>query len=122
MAPTVTAIELSAKDIDDLPDGVSLKTVGKAKLVLYKEDGQLKKACNNKCVHMGGVFAVDVEDTAKQYVKCTMHGWMMDASTMTYPDQLKSITTCCVKGTAETKQPQLEIKALEGGGVEFFPK
>jgi len=115
----MSALQLTAEEIAELPEGVSLKTVGRTKLVLFKEAGKLQRACKNQCAHMGGEFKVDVEDVAKHYVQCSMHGWKMDASTMTYPDQLKSITTCCKKANAETPQPQFAIEQTAGGAVRL---
>eukprot|EP00933_Yihiella_yeosuensis_P063732 TRINITY_DN6696_c0_g1_i1.p1 TRINITY_DN6696_c0_g1~~TRINITY_DN6696_c0_g1_i1.p1 ORF type:complete len:230 (-),score=59.29 TRINITY_DN6696_c0_g1_i1:297-986(-) len=115
----MAAIQLTAQDVNDLADGVTVKKFGKQDLVLFKEDGKVIKACRNKCVHMGGTFVADVEDTGKTFVKCTMHGWKMDAKNMEYPDQLKHASTCCKKGDAATQQPQLTIEYETDGGIKL---
>ncbi|XP_071812543.1 cytidine monophosphate-N-acetylneuraminic acid hydroxylase-like [Apostichopus japonicus] len=90
----VQVLSLSREETDNLKDGVNLINVsGSEKYVVFKEPGtDTYRACLNKCKHQGGTFIADIEDSTKCVLKCTKHGWKLDASTMRYvnpPDSFR---------------------------------
>ena len=56
------------------PGGAKCVTLSGHHVIIYKgADGKSLKACQNKCEHLGGTFAPDVEDASK--MKCGLHAW-----------------------------------------------
>ncbi|XP_072042665.1 cytidine monophosphate-N-acetylneuraminic acid hydroxylase-like [Amphiura filiformis] len=83
----VELLTLSHEETTNLKDGVNFITKSEnEKYVVFKnpDDGELK-ACRNKCKHQGGTFIKDIEEEPESCVmKCTKHGWKLDAKTMRY--------------------------------------
>ncbi|XP_072022929.1 cytidine monophosphate-N-acetylneuraminic acid hydroxylase-like [Amphiura filiformis] len=83
----VVLLTFSHEETTSLKDGVNFITKSEnEKYVVFNnpDDGELK-ACRNKCKHQGGTFIKDIEEAPESCVmKCTKHGWKLDAKTMRY--------------------------------------
>ncbi|XP_071803282.1 cytidine monophosphate-N-acetylneuraminic acid hydroxylase isoform X1 [Asterias amurensis] len=87
---------LSPEETSELKNGVNLiNRSEKEKFVIYKDPtaentveepatSHMYKACLNKCKHQGGTFIKDIEDGDNCILRCTKHGWKLDAKTMRY--------------------------------------
>ena len=113
-----TTLAVPAETLSGIAPGTSkCATVSGHKLILYKADDGTIKACENKCVHFGGSFAPDVEDTGK--MKCTLHGMRLDPSTMKYVDGANpKLAGMTLKKFADAPtQPELKVTMNPDGSA-----
>ncbi|XP_038044587.1 cytidine monophosphate-N-acetylneuraminic acid hydroxylase-like [Patiria miniata] len=87
---------LTAEETKQLKDGVNLVNRSeKERLIIFKDPtaenteeepatAHMYKACLNRCKHQGGTFIKDIEDGDNCVLRCTKHGWKLDAKTMRY--------------------------------------
>ncbi|XP_022104581.1 cytidine monophosphate-N-acetylneuraminic acid hydroxylase-like [Acanthaster planci] len=91
-----TIFTLSPRETSGLKDGVNLvRGLGNLRFIIYKDAAaedtdeesaseHMFKVCLNKCKHQGGIFIKDIEDRNDCVLRCTKHGWKLDARTMQY--------------------------------------
>uniref|UniRef100_A0A8C6UFF8 Cytidine monophosphate-N-acetylneuraminic acid hydroxylase n=1 Tax=Neogobius melanostomus TaxID=47308 RepID=A0A8C6UFF8_9GOBI len=103
-------LSLDAHAVDSLKDGVNFKKNPEDSkcYIIYKSEEGLR-ACKNQCKHQGGLFIKDIEDLDGKTVKCTKHNWKLNVSTMKYVNPPDSFM-----------QDELEVEALEGGGLQLL--
>uniref|UniRef100_A0A8C6UKK0 Cytidine monophosphate-N-acetylneuraminic acid hydroxylase n=1 Tax=Neogobius melanostomus TaxID=47308 RepID=A0A8C6UKK0_9GOBI len=103
-------LSLDAHAVDSLKDGVNFKKNPEDSkcYIIYKSEEGLR-ACKNQCKHQGGLFIKDIEDLDGKTVKCTKHNWKLNVSTMKYVNPPDSFL-----------QDELEVEALEGGGLQLL--
>lgn len=113
----VTAISNGASRCMSLP-GPNGEAV--AVVVARDASGALRAALNS-CLHMGASFApaTDVEDAGK--LKCTMHGWLLDPTTMTYVESSNPQLLGIMLKRYEpgTKQPELVVTMAADGSASL---
>ncbi len=100
-------VELFRGDLSSLSQGVQL--VADGTVVLCRE-GDRVQATRNRCRHMGGTFRPRSSSGEDCVLKCSSHGWELDASTMTYVNPGGGLT-----------QRQLTVTVAQGEVVVVEP-
>ena len=117
------SLTVPAADVSGLPIGgsrcMTLPTADGKKfdvIIARSADGTLRAAMN-RCKHMDAPFVPDVEDAGK--LKCTMHGWLLDPTTMTYVEtsQPKALGFTIATYPPGTRQPELVVAAAADGSA-----